>query len=601
MMIFLRRTVLTCGLLAGVAAVAFACSSREEGFAPPPAPLVTDNNDAGPDVLAPACAGQRCSRDLHKVLDGCTDQVVKECAVGQGCAGGNCVSACDSAAAAQGSIGCSFWTAAPDVLRNSETGCFAAFVANTWDQPATVTAEMGSDALDISKSVYRAVSKGPGLIDYQRIEGPTIAPGEVGIVFLSQGDETPDTIYHVSCPPEVTVAYKGVVTKEHATSLYKAFHLSTSVPVSAYSIFPYGGAKSFIPSATLLTPSTSWDTRYLLVDAWRYQHVPGLGFPFVQIVAQDNDTEVRLRPNADVVDGIGVTGGARGSVVKWTLKRGEVLELTQVDSLAGSALESTKPVALFGGNQCAYVPDSRVACDSLHQQIPPVAQWSSSYSAVPYATRRKSIQGLPKVREEVTWQIVAANEGTTLSYDPPTPPSGAPSTLSAGQRMFFKTDQLFSVRSQDTSHPIYLAMYMSGAETYSSLGDPDFVNVIPNDQFLDHYVFFVDYTYADSNLTVVRRKDASGNFNDVTIDCLGTIRDWQPLGTDGTTEFAWVDLTRGGLDVKTTLGSCSHGRHDASSLGPFGLYVWGMDEYASYGFPAGAGSRPTSPYSVVVR
>ena len=573
-----------------------ACSSRDEGF-DDKTPVFTDPDAQADAPPAPSCEGRRCSRDLHKVLDGCTDAVVEECGKDQGCRENACVPACDSAAAARGSIGCSFFTVAPDVLRNSESGCYAAFIANTWDTPATVTAEMGGEALDITKSMYRAVPKGGGLLSYELVTG-ALPPGEVGIVFLSQGEETPDTTYHVSCPSEVKPAYRGVVTKDHQTSISKAFRLSTNVPVSAYSIFPYGGAKSYIPSATLLTPSTSWDTNYLLVDAWRYQHRAGLGYPFVQIVAQE-DTEVRLRPRVDVIDGLGVTGGPRGSVVKWNLERGQVLELTQVDSLAGSALESSRPVALFGGNQCAYVPDDFIACDSLHQQIPPVRQWSSSYSAVPYPSRRKTINGAPKAAESVTWQIVGASDGTKLTYEP-APPTGAPLALAGGERAFFATDQLFRVTSQDTDHPIYLAMYMSGSEQYATLGDPDFVNVIPNDQFLDRYVFFVDYTYADSALTLVRRKDVKG-FHDVTLDCLGKVTGWQPLGTDGTIEYAWVELTRNGTDVKTPIGACSHGRREASSDGPFGLYVWGMDEYASYGFPAGAGSRPTSAFTVPVR
>lgn len=579
-----------------IVGVFLACSSKNDGFDDAPPVLVP--NDAQPDTQdAPSCEGRRCSRDLHSVLDGCTDAVVEACGENLGCKSNGCVSACDSAAAAQGSTGCSFWTVAPDVLRDSETGCFAAFVANTWNTPATLTAEFGGDPLDISKSVYRAVPKGGGIIEYQAIEG-AIPPGDVGIVFLSQGSKTPDARYHVACPSEVTPAYRGVVTKDHQTSISKAFRLSTSVPVSAYSIFPYGGAKSYVPAATLLTPSTSWDTNYLLVDAWRYQHRPGLGNPFVQIVAQE-DTEVRLRPRVDVLDGIGVTGGPSGSVVKWSLKRGQVLELNQAESLAGSALETSHPVALFGGNQCAYVPDNFVACDSLHQQIPPVHHWSSSYSAVPYPTRRQAINGAPKAAESVTWQIVAARDGTTLTYDP-APPTGAPLKLEGGERAFFPTDRIFGVKSQDSDHPIYVAVYMSGAEQYSTLGDPDFVNVIPNDQFLDRYVFFVDYTYADSSLTLVRRKDSRG-FHEVTLDCLGPVTGWQPLGTDGSTEYAWVELTKGGTDVKTPIGACSHGRREASSEGPFGLYVWGMDEYASYGFPAGAGSRPTSAYSVPVR
>lgn len=574
-----------------------ACNSRDDGFTE--APQLVGDPDAGGDApLPPSCAGKRCSRDLHSVVDGCTDAVITTCAEGLGCSEGACVPACDSAAKAQGSIGCSFWAAPPDVLIESESSCFAAFVANTWDTPITLSAELGSDPLDVSQSVYRAIPKPGRVVEYERIVGP-IPKGEVGVVFLAQAEKTPDRMRHVACPDGVTVAYKGVLAKEHTTSLYKAFHLKTSAPVSAYTIFPYGGAKSFTPAATLLTPSTSWDTSYLLVDAWRYQYRPGLGYPFVQIVAQE-DTEVRLRPKVTVLDGINVPGGAKDSILKWNIKRGEVLELMQAESLAGSAIETTKPVGLFGGNQCAYVPDDFVACDTLHQQIPPVRQWSSAYSAVPYPSRRQTIANQPKAPESVTWQIMGASDGTVVTYSP-SAPLGAPTTLAAGQRAFFATDQYFSVKSQDPAHPIYLAVYMSGAEQYSSLGDPDFVNVVPDDQFLDHYAFLVDHTYADSALTVVRRKDINGDFHDVIVDCNGPVTGWQPLATDGTTEFAWVQITRGGLDAKTPIGTCTYGRHEATSDGPFALYVWGMDDYASYGFPAGTGSRPTSPFNVVVR
>lgn len=574
-----------------------ACSSENRGFGSS-SPNLVDDSDAGTDSSAPQdCSGQRCSRDLHKIVDGCTEEVVQECSADAGCANGQCVSACDAAAAASGSIGCTFWTAAPDVLRDSDSGCFAAFIANTWSTPANVVAEFGNEPLDISQSVYRAIPGEGGTVSYELLANG-IPPGEVGIVFLSQGEQTPVTTHHVDCPRGVNVAYHGVATGEHQTSLSKAFHLSTDVPVSAYSIFPYGGAKSYVPTATLLLPSTSWDTSYLLVDAWRYPHRVGLGYPIVQIVAQE-DTEVRLRPNTDVVDGYGVTGGPAGSIVKWNLTRGQVLELSQMQSLAGSALEADKPVAIFGGNQCTNLPENAMPCDSLQQQIAPVHQWSTSYSAVPYKSRRKTINGAPNAAEDVLWQIMGANDGTTLTYDP-APPVGAPLALSAGERVFFTTDQIFSVKSQDAEHPIYLAVYMSSASVYATLGDPDYVNIVPNDQLLDHYVFFVDPTYRDSTLTVVRRKDVSG-FHDVTLDCLGPVTDWKPLGTDGTTEYAWIDVTYGGLDVTTPVGKCTYGRHEASSDGPFGLYVWGTDKDASYGFPAGAGSRPTSPYTVIVR
>lgn len=579
-------------LAAAMVVAAVACSSKNNGFDDGAGAFVGES-DAGADAPAPSCGGRRCSRDLHAVVDDCTEAVVQTCAADQGCAAGACVPACESAAASQGSVGCSFYAVPPDSLPDSETSCYAAFIANTWNTPVTVTAEFGHAPLDVSRSIYRAVVKGDD-IEYQRIEG-ALAPLELGIVFLSQGEPGPNNKQHLACPAGVEVAWHGTVVKDHQSSVYPAFRLATNAPVSAYSLFPYGGAKSFLPSATLLLPTSSWDTTYILVDGWK----ANAGSPFVQIVAQQDDTEVRLRPQVDIRDGAGVKGGIRGSVSKWTLRRGEVLELAQPESLAGSPIEASHPVAVFGGNQCAFIGNDDFACDSLHQQIPPVHQWSSSYSGVPYQSRRKGLEGSQPAPESVYWRIVGAADGTVLTYDA-VPPAGAPATLASGQVMTFTSDHPFRVKSQDASHPFFLAVHMSGADKYFTLGDPDFVDVVPDDQFLDHYVFFLDHTYSDSHVTVVRRKGVNG-FHDVLLDCLGPVAGWQPLGSDGTTEYAWVDMTRGRAPVTTPAGSCGYGRHEAKSEGAFALYVWGIDSYASYGFPAGAGSRPTSPYSITVR
>ena len=573
------------GIVFGALATIVACSTSDKGFDTTPTPLIdpeAGSLEAGPPE---ACAGKRCSRDLHSVLDGCTDQTIQACADTQGCADGACVSACDSAAKSQGSIGCSFWTVPPDVQQAGQNSCYAAFVANTWNTPVHVTAEYGADPLDISTSVYSAATNPDGTVAYTSL-GTTIAPGEVGIVFLSQGDSVPGNEW-IGCPPGVNVAFHGTPITNHASSIYKAFHVVTDAPVSAYSIFPYGGALSYIPTATLLIPSSSWSTNYFLVDGW-----PGdtSSYPFVQIVAQQDNTEIRMKPSVAIKDGVGVAGTPKDFLATWTLNRGQVLELAQLDSLAGTPISTNYPVAVFGGSQCVDIPSSNVA--ALQQQIAPVSQWASRYSAVPYESRRNAVT--PYLPEAVIWKIVGARDGTTLTYDP-APPRDAPTTLKAGQIATFTSEVPFVVSSQSNDYPIYVAVYMSGATNYGTQGDPDFVSVVPDDQFLDHYVFFVDHTYADSNLTVVRHRDVDG-FHDVNLDCLGAVTGWQPLGGDSTVEYAWVDLTR----KKANVGNCSYGRHEASSDGPFMLYVWGLDFCASYGFPAGAGSRPTSPYTVDV-
>ena len=195
--------------------------------------------------------------------------------------------------------------------------------------------------------------------------------------------------------------------------------------------------------------------------------------------------------------------------------------------------------------------------------------------------------------ENVPWRFVGAADGTKLSYDPARP-SGAPETLEAGQVVTFMTQQIVSVRSQDRDHPFYAAGYMTGSTTTNgNLGDPDFVNVVPSDQFLDRYVVFVDHTYPESTLTVVRRKTASV-FHPVTLECAGEITDWKPLGNAGEYEFAWVSLTKLGHPQSYAGGICGYGRHELFSDGSFSVTVWGIGVEASYGYAGGQGSRPLS-------
>ena len=39
-------------------------------------------------------------------------------------------------------------------------------------------------------------------------------------------------------------------------------------------------------------------------------------------------------------------------------------------------------------------------------------------------------------------------------------------------------------------------------------------------------------------------------------------------------------------------GKCNNGLHTIKSAAPFGLTVWGWDQYVSYAYPAGASVQP---------
>src|SRR5262249_54859075 len=138
--------------------------------------------------------------------------------------------------------------------------------------------------------------------------------------------------------------------------------------------------------------------------------------------------------------------------------------------------------------------------------------------------------------------------GTELHYEPATPP-GAPTTLDAGKPYAFRTARPFVVTSSDDGkHPFVVTSLMTGAganliligdnrsvdpnqEKFGNMGDPEFVNVIPTQQYVNSYVFVADPTYARSSVQVVRHRTSSG-FAEVTLDCAGELGGWQDLGTD---------------------------------------------------------------------
>lgn len=567
-----------------------------------------------------ACETSICSRDLHSILSGCTGDVIRECPPETGCANGACVPACSSAEANEGTIGCSFWTTSsvatvggpPSTapLQDHRSSCLAAFVANTWNSPVNIHVEFGGAALDLSRSVAIPRTRGKE-VDYELLQGP-LPPGEIAIVFLNQSADPPAANPdHIRCPLPAAVE-----SNEPTIPLYSgegaAFNVTTDRPVSAYSIYPYGGAKSYIPAATVLLPTSTWDTNYLVVDAWDAidRGMSGMN-PSLQVIAASDDTEVRIRPTDDLIELPGGTKSADGRTSIYNLARGEILQITQPRALVGSPIESNKPIGMFGGSTCTIYPSAMMTsyCDVSHQQIPPLRAWGSEYAAVRYETRRSILagkgSGVAVIEESVPWRLVGAADGTTLTYRPERP-QGAPETLSQGEAVTFWTDKPFVVSSQDGQHPFYLASYMTslwyhdGPRTVDSqIGDPDFVNVIPVQQYLDTYTFFTDVTFNYTSLVVVRH-DRGDGFKDVTLDCAGTITDWKTIDAEGRYQYAYVTMVLNGEPQPFGDQACANGRHGIRSDAPFALTVWGMDVAASYGYPGGAGLRALSSVEIPV-
>jgi hypothetical protein len=543
-----------------------------------------------------------CSEDLHDVLD-CNGNVVATCPPDQGCSSQGCVPACQSAADNKSTVGCDYLMVPPDTIDEGHGACYAAFITNTWGIPVTMTLDRGGVAYDAA--AYARIPSGSGqLLTYAELPNGEIPPGEVAIVFLSRyGDVAND------CPPGIVPALTQQDPAVHGTGIGSAFRITTSAPVVAYDIYPYGGGVSALASATLLLPTSAWGDNYLAISAFRKSAAVPQASPFVTVVAAEDSTQVTINPTAAIVPGIGVPGTNAGVPKTYLLQKGQYLQFTQPAELSGSPIQSDKPVGVFGGATCLNIDIGMVACDAAHQQIPPISALGHEYVAVRYRNRFDDIEESPP------WRIMGTVDGTTLTYDP-APPPGAPTSISSGQVVEFRSEGQFVVRSQDADHPFYVSAHMAGCQevnpTFSDCrGDPEFVNVVPVAQFLDEYVFFTDPTYPETNLLLVRRKK-DGAFHDVELDCYGVVDGWQPLGASGNIEFSRIDLVRGNFEKQ---GECDNGRHEIKSAAPFGLTVWGWGSVAtggdwtgtlpgiysqavSYAYPSGASVKPINTVKV---
>ncbi|OJY17151.1 MAG: hypothetical protein BGO98_13475 [Myxococcales bacterium 68-20] len=536
-----------------------------------------------------AVCGFQCSVDGRSIVDTCTDEVVETCPPELACGAARCQEPCAAAAADRSSNGCEFYFQLPAIPNDPRApqSCFAAFVVNTSMQPLELSLEREGKVLDLSKALFRT---NPGDASLLPLEGPVPA-GESAILFVADqtGEVALATTWfdHKYQPCPVGVVPALVADFATGTRFDASFHLKANVPASVVTMYPWGGAASYVPSATLLFPPATWGKEHVIVNAWESATT---GVPSAQIVASEDGTEVTLDPTEDVQGGLAVKGTAARVPTTYHLDKGEFLQLVQSRELTGSVVVSNKPTTVFGGHSCMMVPSSKAACEVANQQLPPFEQWGHEYVGVGYRPR------VGNEHETMYYRIVAARDGTVLDYDP-APPPGAPIAMSARQAVTFTSGvgDAFVVRTQDAEHAIYLAAYMANGQDVGGYGDPEFVNVVPAGQYLSSYSFYADPTYAETSLVVVRAKAAKArgaNFEDVWLECAGDLTGWKPIGTRGDYEFMRVDLARGhGAGDRFGDKVCQNGLQRMRSTGPFTATLWGWDKYASYAYPGGMAQR----------
>ncbi|MEZ4327746.1 MAG: MopE-related protein [Polyangiales bacterium] len=261
-----------------------------------------------------------------------------------------------------------------------------------------------------------------------------------------------------------------------------------------------------------------------------------------------------------------------GSTRQFTMNRGEAVRIRGQSGadLTGTRISSNKPVAVFGGHDCAYVDRTMRACDLLTEMQLPMELWGTSYLVSPFRLRTAGY--LLRVMGGQDATEVRLNGALVGTVD-------ATEVLELTVNAASLTDEHVVVT---TSAPASVTQFMLGSSAESgSLGDPAQMSIVPTEQFLNSYLISAD---VDGGLTpfahFVRIIVEDGHIGGLRLDGAPIVETFTPIGSSG--------YSAAEVEVSSGVHRVSH----VSTTVPFGVYAYGLDTYDSYAYPAGYRTVP---------
>ena len=459
----------------------------------------------------------RCASDGSGWVDSECDPLV-----GSSCDQGVCTGPCSPQLLGQSYIGCDYYpTVTSNSLLTNASAHFAVAVSNTTSQAATVTVTQGAN----------------------QIAQVSVAANSVQVINL----------------PWTSLKTAGVTT----LLANGAYRLRSTQPVTVYQFNPLeyyaGGTNTYTNDASLLLPSTAWRPQYIVASRNTWNNQAG----FYAVVASEDNTSVTLKPSptgGSVRAGAGVPASGIATV---TLNRGSVLQVLSGASaaadLTGTFVTADKPIQVFGGHDCTYIPSTVAACDHIEESMFPISTLSTDYivsaPALPNQTQPKA----------AFTRVIATEANTALTYDPPT--AGWPASIAvAGAYIELDNGSAFRVVADKK---ILVNQYMKGQQAGGGSGDPAMALAVATAQYRKDYLFHAPTNYQYNYVNVIAPAGSA-----VTLD--------------GAAVAGFVAIGSTGYNIaRVLLSNAGNGNHSVLSDASVGISVYGYGQYTSYWYPGG--------------
>lgn len=336
----------------------------------------------------------------------------------------------------------------------------------------------------------------------------------------------------------------------------QALHITSLAPVAVFA----ANVEPATVDASIIYPTPALGNNYR-VSVYNPSNLFGATAE-VLVVASENNTQIEIVPSFTTLQ-----GNPAGVPINVTLQQGQTYLVEANGDLTGTTVKSiganaaTVKFAVFGGNQCASIPNIGNAfvccCDALYEQIPPISIWGKQFVISPLTTRTGD-----------TYYVLANTNGTVVNV------SGVGTyNLNAGQYAEFITPG--PAKWISSNFPIMVTQYANSQDYDFAPGADPFYIVIPPVELATSGAIFGAYAMpltTDYYLNLVTK---TSNINGITLDGSAVPgASFSPVSGNPNYSFAPLTITQG--------------THILASACTFVATAYGFGQYESYGYLAGA-------------
>ncbi|CAI8024887.1 IgGFc-binding protein, partial [Geodia barretti] len=252
----------------------------------------------------------------------------------------------------------------------------------------------------------------------------------------------------------------------------------------------------------------------------------------------------------------------------------EIVELNKMEtyfweshSFTGTRVTSNRPLAVFVGNPCSFVPRDDGYCDHLTEQVPPTALWGKRFMIASFAGRASG----------ELYRILASKASTSVTVNCNRINNTIYTLAQAGSWIEFGTPTM-NYCSITSDKPILVMQFTLGM-SLDGIGDPSMITVPPTEQYKHSYVFNVLPGFLQQSISIFVTPEHYQPQN-IFVDNT-TLEN----STRNTVYCSSVEIC--GYVAYANITPGVHQLHHTDALSRVGLLVYGFDGARSYGYPGG--------------